>query len=82
MWDWPYLFLDDVGAERDTTGFASEQLCTLLGTREGKWTMITSNLSVAEFASLDTRIASRMFRGGSKAIEIDAKDYSTRRRNL
>jgi chromosomal replication initiation ATPase DnaA len=40
---WPVLFLDDIGAERDPTGFAAEELNTLLGCRIDKWTLITSN---------------------------------------
>src|SRR6202041_1294707 len=37
MMTWPVLFLDDIGVERDTTGFATEQLTVLLGCRENKW---------------------------------------------
>ena len=78
MRNWPCLFLDEVGGERDTTGFASEQLATLLGTRAGKWTVITSNLSMSEFEKLDIRIASRMVRDGSTAIEINTTDFALR----
>ena len=28
---WPYLVLDDIGAERDPSGFSAEKLTTLLG---------------------------------------------------
>lgn len=75
---WPFLVLDEVFAERDTTGFATEHLTTLLCSRVGRWTVITSNLGLAEIQKYDMRLASRMIRGGSMVVEVNTKDFSSR----
>jgi DNA replication protein DnaC len=81
MGSWPLLVIDDIGAERDQTGFASEKLNMLLGMRVGKWTVITSNLLLKALSKVDDRIASRMFRErGNLVIEIQAtKDFGERK---
>lgn len=73
---WPVLLLDDVGAERDTTGFASEQLNMLLGRREGKWTILTSNLSLEGIGKIDPRIADRIIRKPNLFVQVETKSYS------
>lgn len=80
MGSWPLLVLDDIGAERDQTGFAAEKLNMLLGMRVGKWTVITSNLLLKALSKVDDRIASRMVREpGNLVIEIEATlDYGER----
>lgn len=78
MLRWPVLALDDVGSERDPTGFASEELNTMLGCRQGKWTLITSNLDLDGIAKIDERIADRLIRGDNICTEINAVSYSTR----
>jgi DNA replication protein DnaC len=82
MIKWPVLFLDDIGAERDTTGFATDELNTLLGCRMGKWTLLTSNLGLNDLAGVDNRIASRMVRDRNVCVQTTAPDYSTRRDEL
>lgn len=79
MRKWPFLVIDEIGAERDTTGFASEHLSTLLSCRVGRWTIITSNLTMSQFESLDVRIASRMGRDCGIIAEINTVDYSLRK---
>lgn len=77
---WPVLFVDDIGAERDTSGFAAEQLNTLLGSRVGKWTIITSNLYLDQLAAIDPRISDRIIREpGNEYIEIATKSYAVRK---
>lgn len=77
---WPVLFVDDIGAERDTTGFAAEQLNTLLGSRVGKWTIITSNLNLEQLAGIDPRISDRIIREpGNEYIELTTKSYAVRK---
>lgn len=76
---WPVLFLDDVGAERDTSGFATEELCVLLGQRERRWTLITSNLDLREFQKLDARIADRLVRGKNICVAVRTKSYAARK---
>lgn len=74
--DWPALFLDDVGAERDTTGFAAEQLNTLLGCRVGKWTIITSNLTIEQIGNVEPRIADRIIRHPNQFIEVNTESWA------
>jgi DNA replication protein DnaC len=76
---WPVLFLDDIGAERDTTGFAAEQLNTLLGRRVGKWTILTSNLALDGIAGIDPRIADRIIRQPNLYLEVETLSYSLRK---
>ena len=72
----PFLVIDDIGAEHDPNGFAKARLDELIDGRLGKWTVITTNLSLAEIhEKLDGRIASRMKRGGSRFIETTAGDF-------
>lgn len=78
MQHWPILFLDDICAERDTTGFASEQLNTLLGCRVDHWTIITSNLWLEQIGAVDPRIADRMIRSPNIFCEINTKSHALR----
>jgi DNA replication protein DnaC len=75
---WPVLFLDDVGAERDKSGFAAEELNTLLGCRVGRWTIITANLSLERLSQIDGRISSRVIRDHNILVEVDTMDYALR----
>ena len=78
---WPMLFLDDICAERDTTGFAAEQLCTLLGQRQAKWTILTSNKTVDQIAAMDVRLADRIVREpGNELVEVKTISYAMRQR--
>ena len=82
LMDLPLLIVDDIGAEYDPTGFAKGRLDELLDARLGKWTFITTNLSLQEIGEqLDARIASRMKRGGSRFIKTTAPDYNLRVRS-
>lgn len=76
---WPVLFLDDIGAERDKSGFAAEALNTLLGCRMGRWTIITSNLTLERVAEVDQRIASRMIRDQNIVVQCETTDYALRK---
>ncbi len=78
MKQWPVLFLDDIGVERDTTGFAAEQLTSLLITRATRWTILTSNWTMDKFEKFDTRVASRLNRDGNIVVENNADDYGLR----
>lgn len=76
---WPLLYLDDICAERDTTGFAAEQLCTLLGQRASRWTILTSNRTVEQIAQLDVRLADRIVREpGNELVEVKTVSYAMR----
>ena len=78
---WPMLFLDDVGSERDTTGFASDQLCALLGQRARRWTIITSNKNLDQIGETDVRLADRIVREpGNQMVELKTLSYALRRR--
>ena len=77
MMRWKYLVLDEVCAENQTE-FSTEKLHNLLGSRVGRWTIVTSNKRAVDIAVMDRRIASRMARGGSYVVDIRTKDYSLR----
>lgn len=78
MLNWPVLFLDDIGAERDTTGFASEQLNMMLGCRIDRWTIITSNLMLDQLGKIDPRISDRIIREPNIFVQINTKSHSMR----
>ena len=69
-----FLAIDDLGAEYESD-FINSKLQQLLNKRLNKWTVITSNLSLNDFALKDERIASRLVRGKNKVIQINATDY-------
>lgn len=73
-----FVIIDDIGAERDPSGFAKERLDDIADARLGKWTVFTSNLLLAQIAAIDKRIASRLIRCGSKVIEVSTTDYNLR----
>lgn len=80
---WPVLFVDDIGAERDSTGFASEQLSALLGQRARKFTILTSNLSLEQLAGIDPRISDRIIReNGNQYIDLDLMSYALRKKQV
>lgn len=69
------LILDDLGSEykSEKSNFIPSKFYELLESRLNKWTVITSNLSLADIADrLDVRIASRITRGAN--ILVESKD--------
>lgn len=77
--DW-LVVLDDIGAEyKSKSDFLTAKLDELLDSRLGKWTVITSNLGLDQINDfMDARIASRLVRGGSDVLEINAPDFNLR----
>lgn len=75
--DADFLVLDDLGSEYSTE-FSQRQLASMLDQRLGKWTVITSNLSMKDISDIDVRIADRMIRGDNEVIELDCVSYSMR----
>lgn len=74
-----FVLLDEVAIEHDPSGFARDKLCEILSMRVGKWTVITSNLTLTQLGEIDTRISSRMVRGGSVVIACNTVDFADRR---
>ena len=75
------LVIDDFGAEYDKSGFIISKLLQLINQRLGKFTVITSNLSIAQINNdLDARIASRFVRDSNIVISCDAIDYAMRKK--
>lgn len=57
------LVLDDIGAEHDPSRVGEEKLYLLLEKRESRWTMLTTNVGLADWpAKFERRIVSRFFR--------------------
>ena len=74
-----FVFLDDVGAGYDKSGWQAERLYRIVNARVGRWTVLTSNLSPGQIAErMDPRISSRMNRGGSKVLQVDVPDFNLR----
>lgn len=70
------LVIDDLGVERDTTGFIKDRLFTLLEKRLNKWTLITTNLKLKTIQdSYDVRIASRIIRDGNIYRNFKSGDW-------
>ena len=73
------LVIDDLGAEYDPSGYVSSQLYRIIDSRMGKWTVLTSNLTLADIAGkVDQRAADRMIRDGNKVLTVDTKSFSMR----
>jgi DNA replication protein DnaC len=74
-----FLVLDDIGAIKDATGHITSKLGELLGARENRWTVITTNFLPQEIAErMDTRIASRLIRGRNIVVQCKTVDYALR----
>src|SRR3990167_1353864 len=71
---WPVLVLDDISSSSETE-FSFDELNTLLGCRAGKWTIITSNISLPELAQKDTRVVSRIVRSENIVVQVETTDY-------
>lgn len=73
------VILDDIGAEHDPSGIASEKLYLILSKREFKHTIITTNIPPSKFPDrFEQRIASRLFRNTIDVDLSDVQDFSTR----
>lgn len=66
------LLVDEISADRDTTGFAAELLWKIASFRVGKATMFTSNKSLESLGRIDARIKSRIIRDGNVCVELPA----------
>jgi DNA replication protein DnaC len=67
------LFLDDVGAESDRykSGQSTAILCQVLGKRERKFTVLTTNVSKENWAEkFDTRVSDRLKRNGAVYVSF------------
>lgn len=72
------VVLDDIGSEYGTD-YTRSKLYEFLSEREGKWTVITANLSLEQIGEkMDTRIASRMIRGDSVVVDVNVPDFNLR----
>ncbi len=72
-----FVIIDDFGAERDPSGFVAAAADRILNGRRGKWTLITTNLSLNDIGErMDVRIMSRLIRGSNQVIEVEAQDYA------
>ena len=78
MFRWPFLVIDEVTPDSDKWGPAANALVNLLSARDGRWVMLTSNMSFEDLEKLDPRIASRLIRGGSEVATVKTRDFSTR----
>lgn len=75
-----FVVLDDIGADHDPSGVGNRSLYRILDERIGKWTVLTSNLSLESLAEINSRIPSRMHRNDSIIVNVDLPDWSTLKR--
>lgn len=69
-----FVVIDDIGATQDKSGYLTDQLDALIDQRIGRWTLLTSNLSVQQISdNLDSRISSRLIRGKNVVVQAEAK---------
>jgi DNA replication protein DnaC len=73
------LVLDEIGGEVGQSDFSVGELCKLLESRLGKWTVITSNQSFKYLGQLDGRIPARIIREPNQFIELTCENYFTRK---
>jgi len=71
-----FVFIDEIGAERDKSGHVRDNLVRLASCLVGHWAIWTSNLNLEQIEKdIDTRMASRMTRDGNVVVEVNAPDY-------
>jgi DNA replication protein DnaC len=72
--------LDDMGADHDPSRVTASKTDRVLRSRNGKWTVVTVNLPLAEIGEkLDNRIASFLIRDNNRFLEISADDFAKRK---
>lgn len=76
--DWPFLVVDEIGADRDNSGFAADLLCQVVTGRLRKPTVWTSNLTLDQLDRIDRRITSRFIRDGNEVVECNTMDWALR----
>lgn len=72
---WPVLFLDDIGTSANSdwqSKWAMEKLNSLLGSRIGRWTILTSNMNHGDWTRVDLRMADRMVRSPNILINMES----------
>lgn len=70
------LILDEVGGAHDPFAVGTDKLCSILSSREFKWTVITTNLTPENWeTAFDRRIASRFFRNAIHVEMNNVNDY-------
>lgn len=75
------VVLDDLGSERDPSGFLANALFDLCNARVNRWTIFTTNYSLNEIMDrVDGRVSSRLIRDSNKLVTITARDYALRKR--
>lgn len=70
LFETDFILLDDVGAEDDPFKIAADKLCQVLTRRARKFTVITSNKRVEDYATIDPRISDRLLRNHSKIMDL------------
>lgn len=73
----PVLILDEVGGDHDPSQFGVSKLCRILSERDGKWTVITTNIPPQNWdEAFDVRVASRLHRSAWIVGLEGVPDYS------
>jgi DNA replication protein DnaC len=74
-----FVIIDDLGSERDNSGFIAEAIDRIFAARIGKWTMITTNLTLKDISEkIDVRVADRMLRDNGVIVETNCQSWALR----
>jgi len=73
-----FVVIDEIGATRDPTGFAKDQLFQLTDRLIGKWAVLTGNVTMRQLGDFDTRIPSRIIRDDNECVQVNTVDYALR----
>jgi DNA replication protein DnaC len=78
---WKYVYIDDIFAERDSTGFSVDMFAKLIGARHNRFTIITSNKHLHEIEEIDVRMSDRILRGELVA-DCELESWQSVKRNF
>ena len=71
------LVLDDIGADNDPWSVARDMLCQILSRRERKFTVVTTNIQMQDWAEkFDVRINDRLMRNSIIVDLSNVPSYS------
>lgn len=74
------VVIDEIGADRDKNGHVRDCLARLCSQRVGRWTIITSNMSLPDIEThIDKRVSSRMLRDGSVVVDVKTREFNMRK---
>jgi len=73
------VVLDDAGSEHDPSKMAADKFCQIIGQREKRFTIVTTNISPSDWGTKwDVRVADRLLRNSVVVDLTGAESYQAR----